>query len=86
MSDPAASVSCERLVALLLDYLEGGLDAGTHAAIDAHLAHCPGCLEFTSQYKKTPVICRESLRREMPADLRDHLAEFVLGQQRQQQQ
>ena len=76
---PASStmVSCERVIELLLDYLEGELSPELQAAMDRHWEACPPCVEFARQYKATSALCRSELAREMPAKVRDHVLEFL---------
>lgn len=70
-------VSCERVVELLLEYLEGGLSPEAHAAMKQHLERCPPCVAFARQYEKTSKVCRDELRRDMPEAMREHLLEFL---------
>ena len=46
-------IACQRLVELVTEYLEGTLDPPTVAAIEAHLAICPPCLEYIDQFRTT---------------------------------
>jgi anti-sigma factor RsiW len=70
-------LSCHRVVELLLDYLEGDLDAKLQATMDQHFEMCPGCVEFTAQYRRTSKICREELIRAAPTQITDHVIEFL---------
>lgn len=70
-------VSCERVVELLLEYLEGTLPPDVHAAMEKHMELCPPCVAFARQYSRTSEVCRDELRREMPRDMRDHLVDFL---------
>jgi mycothiol system anti-sigma-R factor len=36
-------ISCEEVIAHLLEYLDGEIDANKRAQIDRHLEHCRGC-------------------------------------------
>ena len=49
----AESLSCQELVELVTDYLEGKLSAHDHALFDAHLAVCPGCSTYVEQMRQT---------------------------------
>lgn len=51
MTDPG--LTCQRVVELVSDYLEDELDAHVRASVEAHLAVCPGCLEYLSQMRTT---------------------------------
>ena len=46
-------LSCQELVELVTDYLEGALTPGEHARFDAHLAECPGCDLYVEQMRTT---------------------------------
>ena len=49
------NISCEEVIALLFDYLDGELAMQTEDEIDKHLEECKGCLkkaEFQLELKK----------------------------------
>ncbi len=45
----AEALSCQELVELVTDYLEGALDTATRAAFDRHIAGCPDCTRYLRQ-------------------------------------
>ena len=47
------ALSCQELVELVTDYLEGALDERDRRAFDAHLAACDGCTEYLEQIRTT---------------------------------
>ena len=49
----ARSVTCQELVELVTDYLDGALPAETRAAFEAHLEGCPGCVTYVEQIRET---------------------------------
>jgi anti-sigma factor RsiW len=49
----AEALSCQELVELVTDYLEGALDVATARAFEAHLAACDGCPEYVRQLEAT---------------------------------
>ena len=51
--EPGTAISCQQLVELITDYLEGQLDEATRAELDAHLALCEGCAEYLRQMGTT---------------------------------
>ena len=55
MTEPPSGlrISCEQVVELVTDYLEGALDDGLHAEVEAHLSICPGCEEYLEQMRTT---------------------------------
>ncbi|MEP6762095.1 MAG: zf-HC2 domain-containing protein [Sporichthyaceae bacterium] len=47
------TISCQEVVELVTDYLEGELDDATRAELEAHLALCPGCGIYLEQMRQT---------------------------------
>jgi anti-sigma factor RsiW len=47
----AHDLSCQELVEIVTDYLEGRLAAAEVAAIDEHLQECPGCAAYIAQMR-----------------------------------
>ena len=48
-----APLSCQELVELVTDYLEGALDEPTRRRFDEHLAGCDGCSAYLDQMRET---------------------------------
>jgi anti-sigma factor RsiW len=46
-------LSCEQLVELVTDYLEGTLAPEDVAAFEAHLEECDGCRTYVDQMRET---------------------------------
>jgi anti-sigma factor RsiW len=46
-------LSCQELVELVTDYLEGALPEGLRERFDAHIAHCSGCQTYLEQMRAT---------------------------------
>ena len=46
-------LSCQELVELVTDYLEGALPPEERARFDVHLAECPGCDRYVEQMRTT---------------------------------
>jgi anti-sigma factor RsiW len=46
-------MSCQELVELVTDYLEGALDPPEHARVEEHLAACEGCRLHLEQLRRT---------------------------------
>jgi anti-sigma factor RsiW len=46
-------LSCQELVELVTDYLEGALPAELHQRFDEHIAHCSGCQAYLAQMHAT---------------------------------
>jgi anti-sigma factor RsiW len=49
----AEALSCQELVELVTDYLEGALDDRDVRAFEGHLAGCDGCTEYVEQLRAT---------------------------------
>ena len=46
-------LSCQELVELVTDYLEGALPGELHERFDEHIAHCSGCQAYLAQMRAT---------------------------------
>jgi anti-sigma factor RsiW len=46
-------VTCQELVELVSDYLEGALPADERARVEAHLEICPGCRAYLELLRAT---------------------------------
>ena len=50
---PGLMVTCQEVVELVTDYLEGGLDPDMTAEVEAHLGLCDGCDIYVEQMRTT---------------------------------
>lgn len=70
---------CKEVFSLLSEYLNLELPPDACEEIEAHLAGCPPCIEFSESLRKTVELCRRYRPAEMPAPLsaeaRTHLWE-----------
>jgi anti-sigma factor RsiW len=48
-----AELTCQELVELVTDYLDGALAPADRARFEAHLAECEGCANHLSQLRDT---------------------------------
>jgi anti-sigma factor RsiW len=46
-------LSCQELVELVTDYLEGALPDELHERFERHVAHCSGCRTYLEQMRAT---------------------------------
>ncbi len=53
-------MTCQELVELVSDYLEGALPQDEAARFEAHLAECPGCEAYFEQVRTTIAVTRAS--------------------------
>jgi anti-sigma factor RsiW len=66
-------LSCQELVELITDYLEGALPAELRARFDEHIGHCEGCQAYLAQMRltirATGTLARDSLTPDAERDL-----------------
>jgi anti-sigma factor RsiW len=75
-------VACRDLVRRITDLLDGSLAADERAAIDAHLAECPGCAAAVEQFRQTIEVLghlRGEDVRELEPEVVDGLLEAFRG-------
>jgi anti-sigma factor RsiW len=60
-----AALTCQELVELVTDYLEGALPAGERARFEMHLDDCDDCTTYLAQMRRTI----DTLGKLEPADL-----------------
>ena len=56
MTDTVTEISCQELVELVTDYLEGALDDRDRARFDAHIAGCEHCSTYVEQIRLTIMV------------------------------
>jgi predicted anti-sigma-YlaC factor YlaD len=70
MADGTA-ISCQEVVEVITDYLEGKLSPEDVAIFDAHLALCDGCQFYLDQMRITIATVGHVEEEAVPAELRD---------------
>jgi anti-sigma factor RsiW len=50
---PGMTITCEEVVEIVTDYIEGAVDAATRAELESHLALCPHCQTYLEQMRQT---------------------------------
>lgn len=65
--------TCEALLDLLSDYIDGELSPELCAVLEAHMAECPNCYIVVDSLRKTVLLYRSLDPPEMPADLERRL-------------
>ena len=50
---PGMGITCQEVVELVTDYLEGQLDDALREELEAHLALCGGCEAYLEQMRST---------------------------------
>jgi anti-sigma factor RsiW len=53
MTETVNEISCQELVELVTDYLEGALPSVERARFEAHIVPCDGCRNYLEQIRKT---------------------------------
>ncbi len=69
----AAMMTCKELVELVTQYLEKALSAEDHARFEAHLAACPGCMEYLTEFRETIHLTGRLSEEHIPASTRRRL-------------
>ena len=51
--DPRATITCQELVEVITDYIEGTLPEDDRERFEAHLEQCDGCRIYLDQMRRT---------------------------------
>lgn len=70
-------MTCREFITFLFDYF-GELDAEQRARFDAHLAICPGCVNYMKSYRETIRLGKAAFE-DPDAPIPDELAEAILA-------
>jgi anti-sigma factor RsiW len=65
--------TCGELLALLNDYVDGGVDPAVCKELEAHLEHCNPCQVVVDNVRKTITLYRDTEPCELPIEFRDRL-------------
>ena len=76
-------LSCQEIVELVTDYLEGAMDDELRTSFDAHLAGCPHCTRYLEQMEATIRVAGTIVAQELTPEFRAGLLEAFRGFQRQ---
>jgi anti-sigma factor RsiW len=68
-------ISCQEIVELVTDYLEGTLPRGEAKAFEAHLAGCPHCTNYLDQMRQAMKLTGRLTEEALEADFRAGLLE-----------
>jgi anti-sigma factor RsiW len=69
-------MTCQELVELVTDYLEGTMSAGDRARFEEHLAVCPGCQTYLEQMRQTMRLVRDTEQLERRPEVAALMAAF----------
>ena len=72
-----AHITCQKITALILNYVTGELNPEMALAFKAHLRVCPDCIAFLSTYQKTIHATRSLQYQSIPPEMRIRLRQFL---------
>jgi anti-sigma factor RsiW len=73
MADSTEHISCQEVVELVTDYVEGALDADETSLFEQHLNFCDGCVWYVDEMRTTIATVGRVEEEEVPPDARDRL-------------
>jgi anti-sigma factor RsiW len=79
MMDDVEELSCQELVELVTDYLEGALPEDERRRFDEHLSGCNGCRTYLEQMRTTIRLGGELSPREISPEAERALLEALRG-------
>jgi anti-sigma factor RsiW len=71
------TANCRKTIELLAAFVDGALGAEEEAALRAHLAGCPRCVEFVASYRGTSRVIRDATDAPIPAEVEERLLDFL---------
>jgi anti-sigma factor RsiW len=71
------AMTCQRVTALIRDYLAGELAPEIAAALEEHLHACPDCTAFINTYKRTTQALRSVRYENIPAEMQSRVRQFL---------
>ena len=69
----AEHISCQELVELVTDYVEGALPADEMSLFEQHLNFCDGCVLYVEQMRTTVAAIGRIRERDVPVEARERL-------------
>ena len=73
MSQTVQPISCQEVVELVTDYLEGAMAPEDVARFDHHLSLCDGCVFYVEQIRMTVAAVGRIGEEDVPPEARDDL-------------
>lgn len=73
-------MTCEDLLRMLNDYVDGDIDPGVCAGFDQHLEDCNPCRIVVDTIRKTITLYRNEVVYDMPPTFRDRLHQALQNQ------
>jgi anti-sigma factor RsiW len=75
MSQTAEHISCQEVVELVTDYLEGALSPEDVARFEHHLTLCDGCVFYVEQIRMTIEAVGRISEEDVPREIRDNFVD-----------
>ena len=73
MSQTVEPISCQEVVELVTDYLDGAMSPADVARFDHHLSLCEGCVFYVDQIRMTIAAVGRIGEEDVPPEVRDGL-------------
>ena len=73
MSQTVEPISCQEVVELVTDYLDGAMSPADVARFDHHLSLCDGCVFYVDQIRMTIAAVGRIVEEDVPPEVRDGL-------------
>jgi anti-sigma factor RsiW len=70
------TVTCQVLVDLATEWMDGELESDQRMALEIHLATCAGCLAYVEQLRQTREVLGTGTEEPPPDDVRSRLVEL----------
>ena len=71
------TLSCKEVMARLIDFSDGDLEAGLKTDIEQHLRNCPLCNGLKKSYEKTINLLKKSQQVEPDKEMIDRIWNYV---------
>ena len=73
MLESTQHITCQEVVELVTDYLEGALPPDEAALFEQHLNFCEGCVWYVDQIRKTSYLVGRIREEDVPLETREQL-------------
>jgi anti-sigma factor (TIGR02949 family) len=82
MAESGDHITCQEVVELVTDYLEGALPADDVELFEQHLNFCEGCAWYVDQMRTTVATIGRLREEDVPVELRERLVAAFKGWRR----
>jgi hypothetical protein len=73
MAESAEHITCQEVVELVTDYLEGAMESGDTSLFEQHLNFCDGCVWYVDQLRVTVEAAGALREEDVPPETRERL-------------